>query len=403
MKTTSKNTRIALLALTLLCVLLFALIHIQQGTSPFTPSGYNTYTRQAMQWRMGKIALDENVPHLELAIYQGQYFVSFPPVPTVPVYLLTFLFGERVPDTLLVQTYALLACLLLYVFLARRTTPVKAAIWAFLGCFASSLLPLLQNGAVWYQAQVLGLLLIIAAIERMDADKPTLALLLYALAVGCRPFNALYGPVLMALYMMKKKAFLPALRSMLPGIALGLLIAAAYGWYNYIRFDNIFEFGHNYLPEFSFQGGVQFSLDHIGKNAPTFLWGLPFEHPEGQEIKLKIFGFSLFLANPLLLCLMLWAVFSILTKRFSWEKAMIFFFFLLHMALLLCHRTGGGFQYGARYWADCLPWAFLWMGLPPKKPLLPRLQKVVEGLSLALLYPGLFLAFYGATVIFLPS
>lgn len=402
MEALQNRKRIALV-LALVCLMLFALIHSAQGTSPLRPSLYNTYTLQAMQWRQGKAVLEEDVPHLELAIYNGQYYVSFPPVPTVPVFLLTFLFGKNVPDTLLVQAYALLSCLILYVFLSRRIPPIKAAIWAFLGCFASSLLPLLPNGAVWYQAQVLGLLLIIAALERMDAGKPTLGLLLYALAVGCRPFNALYGPVLMALYMLKKKAFLPALSDMLPGIALGLLVAAAYGWYNYIRFGNILEFGHNHLPEFSFQGGVQFSLDHVGKNASTFLWGLPFSYAETDSLTLKIFGFSLFIANPLLLCLVLWAAFSVFTGHFTLSKGLIFLFFALHTTLLLCHRTGGGFQYGARYWVDCLPWAFLWMGLPQKKPSHPRLQGIVEGLSLALLYPGLFLAFYGAKMIFLPS
>ena len=386
------------LLLILSCIVLFVAIHLLQGTSPFTPSPYNTYTLQAMQWRQGKAALAQDVPHLELAIYKGQYFVSFPSVPTVPIFFMTFLFGDRVPDTLLLIAYALGACLALYAFLSRRMVPGKAALWAFLACFASSLLPLLQNGAVWYQAQVLAFLLTVLAIERMDADKPTLGLFLYALAVGCRPFNVLYGPVLMLLYLWKHPGFARTLRRKMPGIALGLLVAALYAWYNFIRFDNPFEFGHNHLPEFSFQGGIQFSLRHIPGNARTFVWGLPFI--DTLDWQLKTFGFSMFLANPLLACMVLWLLASLCSKRMTWQKGLLFVGFALHATLLLCHRTGGGFQFGARYWADCLPWTFLWMGLE-RTDKASRAGRIIQGVSLVMLIAGLAFAVYGATVIHL--
>ena len=64
------------------------------GRNPIGPSGYCTYTLQALAWRDGQICLSQDYPWLELAIYQGKYFVSFPPVPSVPLYFLTFLFGE---------------------------------------------------------------------------------------------------------------------------------------------------------------------------------------------------------------------------------------------------------------------------------------------------------------------
>ena len=401
MEALQNRKRIALV-LALVCLMLFALIHSAQGTSPLRPSLYNTYTLQAMQWRQGETALAGDYPHLELAIYKGKYYVSFPPVPTIPIYLLTYVFGDQVPETPLVQMYALGACLALYYLLARRMAYGKAALWAFLSCFASSLLPLLQNGAVWYQAQVLALLLTVWAMERMDADQPTAGLLLYALAVGCRPFNALYGPVLMLLYLRKHPPAVKAIRRMAPGIALGLVVAAAYAWYNMIRFDNPLEFGHNHLPEFSFQGGVQFSLSHVGNNARTFLWGLPFEYTDTNSLKLKVFGFSLFLANPLLLCLAGWALLSVICRRMTVEKGLVLLGFAAHATLLLCHRTGGGFQYGARYWMDCLPWAFLWMGLERRDDL-PRMRKWTEGISLALLVVGLGMAAYGATVVLLPG
>jgi hypothetical protein len=84
------------------------------------------------------------------------------------------------------------------------------------------------------------------------------------------------------------------------------------------------------------------------------------------------------------------------------EKGLVLLGFAAHATLLLCHRTGGGFQYGARYWMDCLPWAFLWMGLERRDDL-PRMRKWTEGISLALLVVGLGMAAYGATVVLLPG
>ena len=40
-----------------------------------------------------------------------------------------------------------------------------------------------------------------------------------------------------------------------------------YCLYNYVRFDHPFEFGYNYLPEFSGVGNEQFGLQYIAANA----------------------------------------------------------------------------------------------------------------------------------------
>ncbi|MDD2428000.1 MAG: hypothetical protein PHQ85_00260 [Eubacteriales bacterium] len=389
-----RSVRNCALLLITACVLLYLSIHLLQGSSPLRTSNYNTYVLQAMRWRQGAIALQENVAHLELAVFEGKYFVSFPPVPTLPIFLLTFLFGENVPDALLVQLYSLGACLLFFVMLSRRMTPEKAAALSLLGCFGSSLLALMQDGAVWYQAQTLALLLMAASLERMDTGKPTTGLLFYALSVGCRPFNALYGPLLMMLYTMRQDNLKTSLNRMAPGILLGLGVALLLGAYNYARFGQILEFGHNYLPEFSTQGGTQFSLKHIANNATTFLWGSPVQGTDTGGWELKKFGFSLFLANPLLLCLVLWAVRDTIQGTMTTGKTLTAIVFLIHATLLMSHRTGGGYQYGARYWVDCLPYGFLYLS---------QMRKGQWGIiALLPMGMGLVMAVYGASVIRLP-
>ena len=80
------------LILLLAMCLMWSMLHAVTGIKPFGDTGYNTYTLQALAWREGSLHLAQDYPHLELAIFEGNYYVSFPPVPSVPQYFLTFLF-----------------------------------------------------------------------------------------------------------------------------------------------------------------------------------------------------------------------------------------------------------------------------------------------------------------------
>ena len=351
--------------------LMWALLHTILGSSFFGPTPYNTYTRQALAWRQGLLHLPENVPHLELAIYEGEYYVSFPPLPSVVLLPLTYLFGINTPDALLVKLYALGACVLMYYALKRAGyARIPAAALAFLICFSSSLLPLTLNGAVWYHAQVLAFFLTMAAVCLLTMDFPTLALLCYALSVACRPFNALYGlPLFFTWFSLSRRAGISwknTFRPLVPGVCLGLLVAFGIGLYNYARFGNPLEFGHNYLPEFSFQGGIQFSINHVGNHLKTFLWGTPV-YWENGAMKVRQFGYSMLLACPTLSLMLVQAGIDLVKKQARPEKAVVLLTCLLHAFFLLFHRTMGGFQLGSRYAVDLIPYTFFFLLLTPEK------------------------------------
>ena len=352
-------------------VLMWLVMHLFIGTDPIGPTPYNTYTRQALAWRQGLLHLPEDVPHLELAIYEGEYYVSFPALPSVVLLPLTYLFGINTPDALLVKLYALGACVLMYYALKRAGyTRFSSAALAFLICFSSSLLPLTLNGAVWYHAQALAFFLTMAAVCLLTMDFPTLALLCYALSVACRPFNALYGlPLFFTWFSLYRRAGISwksAARPLIPGVCLGLLVAFVIGFYNYIRFGNPLEFGHNYLPEFSFQGGIQFSVSHVGNHLKTFLWGAPV-YWENGAMKVRQFGYSMLLACPTLSLMLVQAGIDLVKRQARIEKAVVLVTCLLHAFFLLFHRTFGGFQLGARYAVDLIPYTFLFLLLTPEK------------------------------------
>ena len=321
-------------------------------------SPYYTYTLQAMAWRRGSLSLGQDYPWLELAVFGGDWYVSFPPVPTIPVYLLTFVFGENVPDNLLVKLYALIG--MLAAFGALRAAGWKSAPAAFAAlctAFCGSAIALSTVGAVWYQAQMLAFMTILLAAHLASRGRLTPALLCYALSVGCRPFNVAYGPLVMLMGLRRQGAatLADAAKGLWKGVALGLCVAAGLAAYNWARFGDPFEFGTNYLPEFMRSEHGQFSLEHLAGNVRSFLFGLPFERT-ADGWTLKSFGFSLFLANPLLICLLVRFALDCARGRLTAVKTACFLLFAAQLFLLLLHRTFGGFQFGARYAVDLVPY-----------------------------------------------
>ena len=73
------------------------------------------------------------------------------------------------------------------------------------------------------------------------------------------------------------------------------------------------------------------------------------------------------LACPTLLLMLIGAVNECNDRRFSREKAVILATCVLHAFLLLTHRTFGGYQLGARYAVDLVPYSFFYLLLTPEK------------------------------------
>lgn len=347
--------------LVILAVVLFAAAHT--GTDFLAHSALDSYTLQAMTWRSGASSFTEDYPWLELAVYEGRYYVSFPPVPTVPMLLLSFFFGSNTPNALMNLLYFLGLYAAAYFLLKRYMRPSHAALFAVFLLLGGSLLDLAVSGdglagAVWYQAQLLGLLLTMLAFLGMDGPSRrgwAAGLVCIALAVGCRPPSALYVPIL--LYMLYRKVegttLFRRLKAMLPYTAVPALIAVCYGVYNVVRFGNPFEFGHSYLPEFTNSGEPFFSLSRVTNNignilrAPSLSEGL-FSFP--------IFGgFAIYLTNPVFLYGGGRTLGRARRKRADLLDGLLVAATLLHCVWLLTHRTNGGWQYGTRYLSDALP------------------------------------------------
>ena len=109
----------------------------------------------------------------------------------------------------------------------------------------------------------------------------------------------------------------------------------------------MFEFGHNYLPEFTRVETGQFSLAYVAGNVQTFLFGLPFSVQNGAWA-LNKFGFFHVPLQPRAVDGAAWLVEAAARRRCKPQMLLSWLLMLLHLFCLLLHKSFGGFQFGAR-------------------------------------------------------
>ena len=356
----------ALVCAVFAALLLYLLLAAGLNLNLFEHSPYDSYTLQAMTWRQGRIALDQDYPWLELALYNGKIFISFPPFPTLIMLPLTLVFGGDTPSMLVNLVLFIGSCAMSYCLMRRlKLRPDAAAAMAVFCVCGCNLLEVSEYGGVWNVAQGAAFFLTTASIYLMCAPRNSSRLpmvfgpLLIAFAVGCRPFQALYVPwVLYRLYLWCRREdedVIRTLRRMVPYVILPGLVAVAYGAYNYARFDSIFEFGHNYLPEHMSEGGEQFALYHWPNNVRNIM-RLP--HFEGNRLLFpKFYGFAFYLCNPLFIMAAAATIRRLRRGKsgFDAEDCLLLGTAFAHFNVLLLHNTFGGYQFGTRYLVDLLP------------------------------------------------
>lgn len=350
-----------------LVVIVYIAVYVAIERGVFSHCVYDSYTRQAAAWWHGSASLPaptETDPELmkfraeswlEIAEYNGRCFISFPPFPSVIQFILYPLFGMDMPDNLINTLFGLGSFILIYgYFIKRNFSGFAASTLALLMTVGSNLLYLSATGWVWFSAQTQSFFFSSLAVYLIFNKKKYawyFSFLSLGIAFACRPFQLVYAPLL--LYMLyknlnKKKGIFKTLagcvKYVLPLIFAGGCVAA----YNYLRFGDIFEFGHNYLPEF--QDMEQFSFSYVPGN---FLEILKLPGME-ESFWPQFNGTLFFLVNPAFIALTV-----SLVRNFGKTQAIYLACFAAHFVLLLTHRTMGGWQFGARYLVDLIPFMLI--------------------------------------------
>lgn len=351
------------------------LYHSLAGGTLLQHSPYDSYSLLAQHWLGGTLHLPDgaNRPWLELAIYNGKYYISFPPVPGLLVLPWVIVCGDAaaVPSHLVAALYGLAGAAGVYCLFARRGFAPAACIWWAAVCTAgSNLLWMTTNGGVWFAAQAANFTLLVWGLYFACEDTParnTAAAFCMALAVGCRPFSILVLAAYMLLVLLRHGITRTAdgtLRLQNPGAAFWLpfaaaaVVGAALAAYNYARFGSPLEFGHTYLPEFQREQYGQFHLSYLLPNLLQLL--RPIGFTAQLDLQFPVFnGFLFAAANPVFLWWFVRLADKVRHRRFAFTDALALTGFATGLAALCLHRTLGGWQFGARYTVDLIPFVLL--------------------------------------------
>lgn len=353
-----KNDLINVLCMALVVLLGFVLLHTLCGTSIIGHSYWDSYELQAKAWLSGRTYLDKNYTHLELAEFEGHYYVSFPPFPSVVLLPFVLIFGSAFPNNLFILLVCIITAALCYMLLREHgTEPVFAMLIAVFYVFGSNMTSMAMNGGVWFIAQSINMLLCTLALGFLLRNKKLWCYTMLALAVGCRPFSAVYLAGAFVYFAIKDKPEKISgkyIKDMLMPLIPTICIAGLYMLYNYIRFRNPLEFGHNYLPEF--QADKQFALSYLLPNLKA-LFLEPIKFDNKLNISHTMFnGFWFYIANPMFLAAAYTAVRNCIeNKAVSKKRLALLCVAAINLVLICCHRTLGGWQFGARYTCDLLP------------------------------------------------
>ncbi|MDR0273329.1 MAG: hypothetical protein LBI27_08445 [Clostridiales bacterium] len=330
----------------------FSVIYAYTGQWPWGGNDYNSYAIQARAWLGGRLDVDY-YSWLELAVYEGKYYVSFPPFPSFVMLPFAVLF-DKTPDHFIAVGSVFIGafyCLrLLRHFGVRGNEAVFWVLFLFVG---SNALVTSFNGWVWHIAQNMAFTFSIISLYYAVKGRGALALAFLVCAAGCRPFQLIYTPLIFYILLRQKKInpfiFLPP-----------LLIGIAYMSLNYARFGSIFEFGHNYLPEFLEAEHGQFGMAYVAENI-----GRMFRLPQlGENGTLDFYhfdGVAFWLVSPIVVSYLIFYVNGFFKHT---DKVLMLCLPLLsafHIFLFCLHKTLGGWHFGNRYTNDMLP--FLFFGL----------------------------------------
>ena len=325
----------------------------------------DSFALMALAWRKGMLSLGQDYPWLELAIFNGDWYVSFPSVPALVMLPLTLVFGGDTPNTLMTGLYLLGSYFAAYALARRWRDQAHSAFMALFMTMGCSLLDFSLFGGVWNQAQLLSFFLTTCFALGITSDAPcawAAGLTCLALSVGCRPFQAVYVPFGLAyLYhniRPKRQDAAHTLLAMLPHVVLPGLVALALGWYNWARFGNPLEFGHNYLPEFTRDPEKpQLALKYMWPNLLN-----QFRLPQivDRHIEFPRFeGWAFWLVDPMYTSAFVAGLIALFRRRWDRWDTLLTLSFCAEIFLLLMHKTMGGWHFGARYLCDLIPMLML--------------------------------------------
>lgn len=325
----------------------------------------------------GKLGLINPKTIGDLVLFDGNYYLYWPPVPTLIYVPLVALFGTQLPDALISSLFGMINVWLVMRICNHLSEKyslelnAKHIIW--IGIFwglGTVHFYMSKEGTIWYVSQIMAQTFLLASVFSLLSEnryKLLISGIFYALAVYTRNHLIFSIIFLFFLYFPLKKAikipkiFKDGLLFILPF----LICTCLNFWYNYARFGNIIENGiqfHNMAPYFkeNYELYGYFSWHYFPHNFfievihfPTLLLHTPFIKHEAE-------GFGFIWGSPAFLllfpALFIWMKKIFIKKSFLTDSTFIQTASLLAtipVALVVFLIMGTGWmQFCARYTLD---------------------------------------------------
>ncbi len=329
---------------------------------------YSFWDLLAGQFLQGKLYL-ENPPYThDLTMYNGNWYVPMPPLPAVLMMPLAYLIGaEDISTSYFSMVFSAANGVLVFLILRNindrnwiQISQSGILLLVALFLFGTPHLWVGISGRGWYVSQILTLMFLALAIySALRSWSPWLVGIFIAIAMTARPNSLMTWPFVFAISMHILKenqgkihleqAFHWSLKTIPPIIIaiIGLLT------YNYLRFENILDFGYTTVNAgsdivYNVQTWGMFSPHFIPKNLMVMFFKMPWINLNSHwPIEPSATGMSVFLTTPALIYLFRryprqWWVIG------AW--AAVFF----NIILLSLYSNTGAHQFGYRYILDML-------------------------------------------------
>ncbi len=349
-----------LLLIFIAAFLVYGLTAVLVGNTHTPSKSY--FDQLAYAFLDGKIYLENPSSYTDLTLYNGKWFVAFPPLAAVFMMPLALIFGNYGVNTVLFTIFfaAINVALMLDMLNAlseRGWTKLKPRdnLWLTV-LFALGTIHWYMSivGKVWFISRILALtFMLLAALLALRRKSPWLIGLAVGLSLWARPNMIFIWPFLLAVYwqgLIDDHQF--SIRKLLTWVlANAIPICAAVAgllYYNWLRFDNWFDFGYAAM-NVSAESGVpqygQFNLSFIPRNLYYMWLSLPLISEScKQRLIPNVQGISILLTTPPIIY-----IFRTLKKKVwvigAWAA-------LLLQILLLSTHTGVAWEFGYRFLMD---------------------------------------------------
>lgn len=314
---------------------------------------------QAEAFLQGNLGIDHYF--WDVSVFEGKYYVCFPPLPSIIMTPLVAVFGSLVNSILVSLLFASLSLYLMYALLTRLMADSPGKKWVFVAFFFGSgywWVVLTSDYINGFAHVICTCLLIMLLIELLGKQRPFLIGLIWSLAFLTRQMTIFYGILIIYFLFLDQPDKKKGTKDMSIVFILFFAFVTPYLLFNYLRFHNFLDSGYNYL---IYAAPIQERINNYGLfSTKYFFYNLYHLFLKGhsiiftgsmnlQPIGMDQYGTSLLAASP-------YVIFSIKAQNEKKFKIAFWATILSIILSLMFYHNNGWMQVNTqRFSLDFLP------------------------------------------------